>query len=488
MNKKVFVLGLDGGTWGVFRPLIEKGRMPNLARLVEDGVSGNLISTIPPITAPAWTTFQTGVNPGKHGVYDYLDYSLDRYKPPIVSSRSIKAKTVWEYINDAGKRLIAVGVPLTYPPKKVNGAMIGGLMTPSTSSPFMYPEDLYDEIIRAVGDYQIIMSDWHLSSLELESLIKRAIYIEGKRLEATFYLMDKYDWDFTMVQNQTLDGLQHFLWKYISGKEAHRYHRERTIVERFYEDIDNNLGAILEKLDNNCEIIVISDHGFGDVEKQINLYAWLLQEGLLSLSFSALTKIMKFVKGLDIFKLRRLLHSQKSQFRAKLGTLGIDWLSTEAFTYGRLYSHIFINCKEEQKANSAVRPDGEYENLRDDIKGKLLSLEDPETKKKVVSEVFKREEIYYGPMVKYAPDLIAVPSSGYSFTKRRDVSEVFLNCSINSDFSGNHVREGIYVFYGGAAKKCGTTLGDINMADMAPTILGLLDIEAPGYMDGKSLL
>ena len=106
-KNRVFIIGLDGAGWTALNPIMKDGLMPNLHRLIENGSAGILKSTIPPITAPAWTTFQTGCNPGKHGLFDFLAYKPGAYEFSLNSSQSIKLKTLWEIVSEAKKTAVS---------------------------------------------------------------------------------------------------------------------------------------------------------------------------------------------------------------------------------------------------------------------------------------------------------------------------------------------------------------------------------------------
>ena len=127
---KVLVLGVDGGTFGVLRRMVAAGRMPFLESMIRQGVSGDLRSVIPPSTPPAWSTFATGVNSGKHGVYDFSDYDSSARTQGVVNSGAVKAETLWALLSRVGKRVGVVNVPVTYPPRPVNGVMIADFLTP----------------------------------------------------------------------------------------------------------------------------------------------------------------------------------------------------------------------------------------------------------------------------------------------------------------------------------------------------------------------
>ena len=153
-NRKIFIIGIDGGTWTVLTPTIEQGYMPFLKSLVETGASGILESTLPAITPAAWGSFQTGCNPGQNGAFDFAYWDRKQKKDCYVSSNTLQT-TIWETAGKAGKRVGLVNVPMTYPPKKINGCMVTGILTPSLKSNFTYPAELKKQLLKAVPHYHI---------------------------------------------------------------------------------------------------------------------------------------------------------------------------------------------------------------------------------------------------------------------------------------------------------------------------------------------
>jgi predicted AlkP superfamily phosphohydrolase/phosphomutase len=210
-DRKVMVISLDGVTWDVLGPWAEQGLLPNIARLFTSGVSGKLRSTIPPVTAPAWASFQTGKNPGKHGLAHFTRYQKGTYETPIVDASSIKPRTIWQMLSERGKRVGIINVPLTYPPVQVNGFMISGMLTPEVVKGF-YPPRLHAELISQIGDYQIFTPVRTVDYLGVRGFVRNLAYLAQKRAEAALYMLSKEDWDFFMVHFQATDILQHALW------------------------------------------------------------------------------------------------------------------------------------------------------------------------------------------------------------------------------------------------------------------------------------
>src|SRR4030042_2502517 len=187
---KVFIMGLDGGTWDVLKPLMEEGKMPHLSGLAERGMSGVLKSTITPETASAWTTFQTGVNSGKHGIFDFFQYLPGDYNPLVISSQMIPLETIWQILSRQGKKVIVVNVPITYPAYEVNGLMVTCMLTPSVKSNFTYPPELAEEVLKVEKDYTIVTTQEVFNRRTLQEFVDTLISTEEKRTRVMLHLLD----------------------------------------------------------------------------------------------------------------------------------------------------------------------------------------------------------------------------------------------------------------------------------------------------------
>jgi len=466
--------------------------MPNLGRLIQQGVSGVLMSTIPPLTAPAWSTFLTGVNPGSHGVYEFGQYKSGSYNTVLVNSRHITHKTLWQILSDAGKKIISVSVPLTYPPPKVNGYLISGMLTPNTNCTFTYPPELSKEILREIKNYKIVTTGGVFARKGLVKFVEELIDTETKRINATRYLMGKGEWDVAMVHILSVDILQHQLYPYLEGEISAGKDKER--VEEFFRAIDKEFGRIQSALPDNCLKIVMSDHGFGPSDYTVRLNNFLIEKGLLVLKPTALSyyflNLARFLLRFDKFHLSKWFYKRKRRdIQENIGTKMINWEKTKAFVVnGSIYGHIYINLKGREPLG-VVNPGSEYEELRDYIAAAAGEIKNPETNKPVVAKVYRREEVYSGPKIGDAPDLIIVPEEGYYFRSSifQDNSKIVTKNRIRRDLMGTHQQDGIMVFSGPFIKE-NTKINKANLVDIFPTILYCLGLEVPDYCEGRVLL
>ena len=303
MNRKrnrLFVIGLDGGTWKVLKPLMEEGRIPHLKRLCERGASGVLKSITPPLTAPVWASFQTGVNPGKHGVFDFIKYIPEDRKISFVNSRSLGMSTIWQLLADAGKKVISINTPLTYPVSKVNGAMISGMLTPCISSEMIYPHDLYDEFIKHVPSYKILAPTIEAKTKTLKEFIDLLIDVERQRFKAINIFREK-DWDFFVAHIQSSDILQHAYWHLLDRNSESFNEDSYKEICRFYTAIDEEIGKVVNEFPPDCYTLIISDHGFTRAKKKFHLNTWLMQKGYLSLNKNLVVAFLNFLKKVGLY-------------------------------------------------------------------------------------------------------------------------------------------------------------------------------------------
>lgn len=494
-KNKVFIMGLDGGTWDVLKPLMEEGKMPHLSGLAERGMSGVLKSTVTPETASAWTTFQTGVNSGKHGIFDFFQYLPGDYNPLVISSQMIPLETIWQILSRQGKKVIVVNVPITYPAYEVNGLMVTCMLTPSVKSNFTYPPELAEEILKVEKDYTIVTTQEVFNRRTLPEFVDTLISTEEKRTRVMLHLLDKYDWDAAMIHFHSSDPLQHAVYWYLDKTSRYFDPEKYRVVQKYYRSLDDNIGRLLQVLGPETLKIVLSDHGFSSVYKTININNFLMLNGFMALKnkgpFSrlvlALVRLLRriddrFIKGRFSFGQRFALKE-----KVRLDKF-IDWPKTKAcMINGWLYGFIYLNCI--GRENQGIIPFGEeYEKVRNRIRERLLDIQDPETGKNVIKKIHKKEEIYHGEFLDRAPDLIVIPEDGYEFSRSflGKPEDLFNKNVIKRDHTGNHNRDGIFIFEGSAIDK-GRAFPVAHIEDMLPTILYYFDARIPRYAEGRVL-
>jgi predicted AlkP superfamily phosphohydrolase/phosphomutase len=515
MKNKVLVLGLDGGTFTLLRPWMEEGVLPNLRKIAKNGVSGTLKSIMPPHTSPAWTSFYTGKNPGKHGIFEFLVKKEGSYDEVPTNSTSCKSTTLWELLGEGEKKIAVLNIPMTYPPQKVNGVMICGFLSSAKTRDFVYPPDLLNEIENKFGPYYLfgkaidtltILSDNHI-----EAFIDDCQRMSEYKFKVAHYLIEKGDYDFIAFHEWGTDRIQHWLW-HIIDKSHPRY--EKRLEQRFhkkildfYRSLDEQIGKTLQLAGPQFSVCVISDHGFCPVARSVDLNVWLLQEGYLQIKktvasqlrlflwksgvtyerlFSILGKILKYglkpkiLNPRDTFTLLRMGRRQ-----LLLSLNDIDWDKTKAYAKTSIIGQIIINLKG-REPRGIVSPDREYRLLRDELVKKLKNLYDPQNDRYVKGQVYTREESYQGEFSFNAPDITYLPQAeqyqaGNIMAFGSNTPFVDLPF-----FQASHTMDGIFMAQGPPIKK-GEAVQDATIMDLAPTILYLMGLKVPNDMDGKVL-
>jgi predicted AlkP superfamily phosphohydrolase/phosphomutase len=501
MSKRVIVLGIDGASPGLLLPWVERGQLPSLGRVLQRGAHGPLRSTIPPYSAQAWVSMMTGRQPSKHGVVDFFEREAGRPQHAFISSSLIEGEAIWDVLGRYGKRVGMVNVPLTYPPLPVNGYMVSGFMTPKGRSDYTYPPDLLAEILGVTGKYDPDPWDLIHPGQDLASFSSWM----GITEQAATYLHAKYPVDLYVSVIQALDHLQHHFWDLLVDEEA-RNTAEGTrtwpTLQSCFAAMDEAVGQRLEWLDGDTTLFLASDHGFQAVDTWFHVNRWLSEQGFLAFTKagggavkSALSRVgwsrenlKRWVRRLDPLGLRRLLgRFTRASIADKLDdamAVPIDWSQTVAYSGSRTSEGIYINLQG-REPHGVVEPGEQYEQVCSRIMAGLASLVDPSTGEPVVSELYRREELYSGPYLEQMPDILLVfddrPYLVNESTAGRDVFTPIDKSSV----TGRHHSQGLFAAVGpdivrGAAVRA-------NIVDVAPTILYALGLPIPAGMDGVVL-
>jgi predicted AlkP superfamily phosphohydrolase/phosphomutase len=493
-KRKILIIGLDGASFDLVKCWIEQNKLPNLCRIAQSGVWGKLDSVIPYQSITAWTSFMTGKNPAKHGHYNFVTLEPGtRRVLHVNNATTINSKTLWEILCDYNKKLGVMNVPCTYPVKKVNGFMIPDWLTPESEKSPTYPPELASELKKKFGDYLFEYRVTHFEhGLENEqNFLKNLYYTTEKRAESGIFLLKKYEWDFAMVVFTAMDTIQHFYWHHTDSTHPMYNHlkaeRKDDEILKFYQKIDQIIGNFLTEVDlSNTRIVILSDHGFGPLIKQVNINKLFENLGLLVLkkhNFDGIG-IINFLEKLDFFNLRKHFSRRlRQQFFNWIINPPIEWTRTKAYSGTSCELGIYINL--EGRNSGGIVKQNEYNELKEFISEKLLELIDPDTGKKVIERVIKKEDIYTGPYLNEMPDLLLIMAKGYEPVERFDSSDLFIS-KIPLRRTGWHRLEGIFLAMGEGIKK-GYEIKDANIVDICPSLLYMLGIPIPNDMDGKVL-
>jgi len=504
MNYRFFILGLDGGTWEVLDPMIKNGFLPNLKRIKAQSSYGQLISCYPPMTPPAWASFMTGCNPGKHGIFGFTKKDPDghTYMQYPVNKLDIKKDIIFEYMSRMGKKVISINVPMTFPVSKINGIMISGMMTPNKGSDYCYPNNLEKELKKHRINYKIdIEANRYFHKLYKRNYFKKLINngaiklindlsdVTRERFKTTEYLIKNKKWDLMMVVFVGMDRIQHFLWEYLPLTNKKLNNATSKNILRYYRELDNYIGKIFKTLSCYEDVltVIISDHGFGEYKGDLYLNNWLKEKGYLSASDDVRKKLIiqakKYLKNIGITgkTIRKYIKKNKADNISMISS-GIDWSKSKAYVSS--VNGININLKGREIEGSVSKE--EYEKIRSELKERLLELED-KNKQRILKNVFKKEEIYSGKMIDEAPDLIVEFKKDHLYhIYQKNFRELeFKNIFSKSHWKkGDHTMNGMCLFHGKIFKK-NFKVNDANIIDIFPNILYSIKMNIPDYIDGK---
>lgn len=507
------IVGLDGATLDLVEPWVEEGVLPNLATLMRQGAWGHLMAPMPPVTFPSWTTFMTGVNPGRHGIFDFTRRERGAYAVRFVNATFRKAPTIWRLLSDAGMRVCSLGIPGNYPPEPVNGYTLSGFDTPVTTradASFAFPPSFATEVEGAGGfpfaDFQEFSIDpgWHRRALAaMQDAIER-------KARLAVSLLRREPFDCFMLMFGESDTAAHHFWS-LHDPASPRFDRAlRTELgdglRQVYRQLDAALGELVAAAKAE-HVLIVSDHGFGGVgDRAIRINRWLAAHGYLGWTENSMgsrwagraraaaVRCIPQRMQAPLFRLANGRLAGSVESRVRFG--GIDWTRTRAFSEELNYNpSIWLNLIGRDAAGIVAASD--RDRVRSELSAALLQWRDPFSGEAVVRRVWQREELYTGECVEDSPDLIldlATPG-GYSYMclpslgsdgpalERLDDSD--LRGGKLSGMSGSHRREGIFLLSGDGVSS-GRYRG-ARMADMTPTILSLLGFADDERFDGRVL-
>ena len=500
---KTLIIGLDGGTWDLFGPLCDLEVMPHLAALRERGAWGPLRSTQPPFTAPAWATFVTGMNPGKHGILNFIQADgsparLLRGEGTPVNSAHIRAPLVWEYFDAYDRPTGVINVPLSYPLRPVKGFAISGMLTPPQATDWAFPADL----IPTLHDY-IIDLDYGRPGQPLTRdtlppplrMLDDLLQMTERRGVHALRLMQERAWDAFMVVFTGTDRIAHHFWHYLAPEYAHlapKLHvRISDRLREYFTLLDQLLGGLIKNAGPSTHILVISDHGFGRAARHwVHLNNWLLELDLLRLRMGKSGWMQRLKRGApwltDMAK--RILPAEARNAVKQHGSLAhaMDWDNTLAWAMP-LYNNVagiylhHTSYKPPGPVSPAAAP-----KLVDFIIEQARALRIPGTDRPLFTAIQLGQEVYRGPFTAHFPDIIltldpdyaAVPTLGSTLITPIPPNQLLR--------SGDHRPEGMFLAAGPAIQP-GRLSQPPRLVDMAPTILHLAGLPIPPSMDGRVL-
>jgi predicted AlkP superfamily phosphohydrolase/phosphomutase len=515
MPPKILVIGLDAGTFAVIQPLLDQGKLPHIQKLIQNGVSGDLHSTYPPVTTAAWTTFMTGKNPGKHGIFHFMMRKPNSYDLRLCTARDIHEPTLLDLFADRGFTIGSVNMPMTYPPFRTNGYVIAGVPVPPGAPDIVQPPEFKAELDQlADGDYLVDLDFGKLdSSCSTEEMwsnyqrLQQDIFRMAELQHKTFlYLLDQHPVDLFFAVYYLPDRIQHFFWKFMDRNHAlHTKSGEMQfgqIIAEAYQKIDFYISELLQRTDANTTVYIMSDHGATGYYADLNLMYWLEQNGYLVLNraekrerVKAAVTLPALFNGWGIGKVSRFLPRFVREYPIMNREMDvttcipeIDWGKTRA--YATLLG-ISFNLKGREPLG-IVDPGDAYENLVNEIIVKLQQVIDPANPHPLDKMILRREEFCHGEHSHEFCDIFCVLESKYGIylpCERLDATELFTPSmpGMNVSMSGTHDFDGMFIAYGKNIRK-DVKLTGLNISDVAPTMLYLAGYPVLDDMDGRIIV
>lgn len=501
-TQRILIVGWDGGTWRVFRPLAEKGLMPRLKDLMDRGSFGTMTSTIPPITPPAWTTLLTGLKPERHGIFGFLEGVLNadsrrevRERSRPVSSLSVRQKSLVDILGEAGRRSMLINVPMTWPPRPLKGIMVTGMLTPPSAGQFTWPPELKDELIDYAID--IIRADTieerstAMEVLDEATYVKRCKETLRNRKENILRLGRKHPWDFALVIFTATDRIFHRFWPEaltLAESGGPSTETEKLLLD-FFVELDTSLGEVLDAFGEGVTMLV-SDHGFAQrAEHSVFVDLYLKEKGFLvprrgapgrsfrrALRGFARRSLEKLLPPMLVTRLRVKVDDRQTRLLRSLdATRSVAcFAGFDGASYGavKLLEAATVGLSAEQRSA-----------LMDRICMSLKEMRDPGTDEFVLVDARRTDEVFEEAVVDFLPEIVLEFREGYTGRTDPDATELLGPSPRDCPIGAHHI-DGMFVLGGDPARKVGGE-PTLHLADIAPTVLYLAGLPVPSSMQGK---
>ncbi len=436
-EKKVAVIGLDGTPYPLLQRLIGEGVMPNLKKIVAEGTLAPMETAIPEISSVAWTTFFTGTNPAKHGIYGFMDLKPKSYDLYFPNANHVRVMSLWDHLGEHRKRSVVLNVPSTYPARPLNGVLVSGFVAIDLAKA-TYPASLLP-MLKETG-YQLDV-DATVAQKSLDLYAEELSTSFRTRTDVLWRLLTGETWDLFVGVITETDRMHHYLWAAI-GDPAHPFH---DFFKSLYRRVDLFLGKVYDWFGGKGLFMIMSDHGFCPIRQEVYLNHWLRTEGYLSFA--------------------KVPPSSLQEMGPKSCAFALD--------PGRIYLHM----KGKYPAGP-VAPGEASHRLRDELKERLLKWTIEGLP--VIDRVFFKEALYDGPLLDAAPDLVLLPNRGFDLK-----GSIGKNVPTGKTlFTGMHTQDDAVVYLNHPIRK----EGKAHIVDLVPTVLSYLGVPIPKELDGKTLI
>jgi len=462
------ILGLDGAHFELIEPWIEKGKLPNIRKAIESGVSGDLLSVLPPVTSPNWKSYLTGKNPGKLGIYWWENVDINNRRVYYPEHRKNRETEFWEIIAE-NEQTGVMGVPTTHPPKNAGEFVVSGAPDAANEG-FTSPESLEQRLVDEYDYHPIVESELRATPDQAAEDILEAI---DAKFEAAADLYEESDLDLLQVTTFYINSLHHYFWD-----------DEYTL--RGWKIIDRHLGTYLNE---GYDVILMSDHGSTEIETVFHINTWLEKEGYLELDADAAQfahrlginrdRVLRLLSPLGLLgfakkhapqAIKNIVPDEQGELSRESKTANIDWNTTKVIASGQGPVYLNIDRDSEQ-----------YSQIRDQLMNALVELRD-ENGARVISDVHKGETIYAGEYADEAPDIVVEQAPGVHIQGGIGREKVFTSTD-EDGWEGENKREGLFVATGPSFRQ--GSISDLSILDLAPTVLHLRGHEIPQDMDGE---
>jgi predicted AlkP superfamily phosphohydrolase/phosphomutase len=453
MDRKILIIGLDSAPAEIV--IDRRKEFPVINSLIEAGLYGTMRSSDPPITIPAWMVMTTGKDAGRLGLYGFrhrTGYSYD--KMWIATAGAFKERAVWDIVGDHGGRSTLVSIPPSYPPRKVPGNLISCFITPDSEKEYTYPPELKPELEAKFGPYAF---DVVFRTEDRGQILKEIYEMTAKRFDVIDYLLRQKPWTLFMFVEIGVDRIQHAFWKYWD-KDHHLYvpgNKNENVIIEYYKYLDLKIGELLAGAGDDTLVLVISDHGAKRMKGAFCINEWLIEQGDLVLK-------------------------ETPKRGASIEKTAVDWPKTRVWGWGGYYARLFLNV-EGREPQGVIKPE-DYEEEREAMAGRLKKIRGPqgeiwETRVIKPNEYFPDLRGDYPDLMVYFDDLYwrSAGTLGWG-------TQYLLENDTGPD-DAVHAQEGTYILFD-PRKKSGRRI-DIDILDVAPTILHSLGLPVPDDMRGK---
>lgn len=442
-KQKVVLIGLDGASDDFMQRCIDEAELENIETLSDQGSFNTMNSTLPPLTPSGMSSFLTGGDPGDHGVYGFEKRNMLSYETSTVNSLNLD--TMLPEATDG--KSVMINVPMTYPSREINGVMVSGFPG-STSGSYVHPPTLKKDLEER--NYSVTTAGTFGGGEELEREVFRTF---EKRRQVSLDYMDRFDWNFFMVMFTGDARLMHFSEPSCEGA-----------IKDYYQGLDEFVGKVDERTGENTTLVLMSNHGFTELDKKMYMYTFLKENGYLKPKQPEYTihRFQDFAGNI----LSKLGVGSGGEISGRASFSDeymdeVDWDNTKAYTGGFYNGQIFINL-EGREPNGVVEPEN-YEKVQQKIIEDLKQLEDPETGEKVVENVYTKQELYDGEKMDELPDII-IETPGYNHIARFGFGQTFLKDPVERSAP---VKEGFMI-------SNREVDGSLDIVDLSSSIASLL--------------